>query len=93
MRQSTDRKVENKQMTKAQEVLINRIGTLCKDRNLTLYKLSYKSTVPMTTLSHIMDGTTENPGIFTLFKICVGLEISVEEFFATEEFVALLKEM
>jgi len=92
VRQSTERKVENKQMKREQEVLIKRIDDLCKERNLTLYKLSYLSTVPMTTLTHIMDGTTGNPGIFTIIKICEGLEISIVEFFATEEFAELLKE-
>ena len=79
-------------MRKEQEVLIKRINELCKERNLTLYKLSYLSTVPMTTLIHIMDGTTANPGIFTIIKICEGLEISLVDFFATEEFAELLKE-
>lgn len=40
----------------------------------------------MTTLIHIMDGNTQNPGILTIMKICDGLGISMKYFFDTEEF-------
>lgn len=75
-------------MTKkqVQDILINRIKKLCKEKKMSYYKLSYKSTIPMTTLGHIMDGSTQNPGIFTIMKICDGLGITMKEFFDTAEF-------
>jgi hypothetical protein len=33
-----------------------------------------------------MNCSTKNPGIFTLAKICNGLDITVKEFFDSEEF-------
>ena len=41
-----------------QKRLIERINLLCKEKGL-----SYKVTIPMTTLLHIMEGTTQNPEI------------------------------
>lgn len=71
---------------KAQKILVERINALCKQKEMSYYSLSYKSTIPLTTLIHIMDGTTKNPGIFTIMKICDGLGVSLREFFDTREF-------
>lgn len=76
-------------MEKEQKILVRRIKELCKERNISSYSLSYISTVPVTTLSHIMDGSTKNPGIFTIMKLCDGLGVSLTEFFDTEEFEEL----
>lgn len=80
-----------KQMDKIQRVLIERINELCTEKNYSYYTLSYKSSVPMTTLVHIMNGTSKNPGIRTIIKICDGLDISLKEFFDTEGFQEILK--
>ena len=75
-----------------QKVLQERIEQLCKERDMSYYKLSYKSTIPMTTLIHIVEGTTENPGAFTIMKICEGLGISLKEFYDTKEFEDVIGE-
>ena len=67
-------------------ILKNRIDELCDEREMSYYVLSYKSSIPMSTMVHIMDGTSKNPGIFTIMKICDGLGVSLKEFFDTEEF-------
>ncbi|MCI8831113.1 MAG: helix-turn-helix domain-containing protein [Lachnospiraceae bacterium] len=69
-----------------QKILAKRIEFLCKEKNLSYYELSYKAAVPLTTLMHIMDGSTKNPGLFTISKICGGLRISLKDFFDTQEF-------
>lgn len=69
-----------------QEILAQRIIQLCQEKNISYYILAYRAAVPMTTLMHILDGSTKNPGIFTLSKICSGLNISLREFFSTKEF-------
>ena len=66
----------------AKDKLANRIRNLCKQNSI-----SYKSTVPMTTLMHIINCSTKNPGIFTIFKICNGLDITIKEFFDSDEFI------
>lgn len=69
-----------------QQFLSNRIQYYCQKRGLTYYRLAYRSAVPLTTLLHIIDCSTKNPGIFTLIKICNGLGVSMTEFFSAEEF-------
>ena len=66
--------------------LADRIKHLCNVKHISYYMLSYKSTVPMTTLMHIINCSTKNPGIFTIFKICNGLDITIKDFFDSEEF-------
>lgn len=69
-----------------QKILVKRIKYLCKERGISYYTLSYRSTVPLPTLMHILDFSTRNPGIFTLAKICNGLGITLKDFFDAEEF-------
>ena len=77
---------------KAQDMLVERINNLCKEKGLSYYTLSYRSAVPLTTLMHIIDKTTINPGIITICKICDGLDITVKDFFYAPEFDGLEQE-
>ena len=69
-----------------QKLLSDRINHYRTQLQMSYYELSYRSTVPLTTLMHIMKGSTRNPGIFTMIRICNGLGITVAEFFQAEEF-------
>lgn len=73
-------------------ILADRINKLCKEKGISYYSLAYKSTVPLTTLLHIVDGSTKNPGILTVIKICDGLEMTLKDFFDTDDFLQVLKE-
>ena len=73
----------------AQQKLAQRICFLCQRQKISYYTLSYRSAVPMTTLMHIIDGSTKNPGLFTIIKICNGLNITIKDFFDTEEFIGI----
>ena len=75
-----------------QDFLVQRIVELCAEKNMTRYKLSYKSTVPLTTITNILNGKSQNPGVFTIMKICDGLDIGLDEFFDTKEFHELKKD-
>ena len=72
-----------------QMILSKRIEYFCKKNGISYYSLSDNSAVPMTTLMHIINCSTKNPGIFTIFKICNGLNISITEFFNAEEFAEI----
>ncbi len=74
---------------KAQDMLVERINNLCKEKRMTYYALSYASAVPMTTLLHIVDKSTANPGILTIGKLCDGFGITLKEFFDSPEFDGL----
>lgn len=88
------REDDNEEMKKEwfQNILRARVDELCNETGVSYYTLSYRSLIPMTTLMHIADGTTKNPGIYTILKICEGFGITLKEFFDTEEFENLIKE-
>ena len=69
-----------------QDILVERINNLCKEKRMTYYALSYASAVPMTTLMHIVDKSTANPGILIIGKLCEGFGITLKEFFNIPEF-------
>lgn len=70
----------------AEKKLVKRINYLCQEQGISYYTLSYRSSVPLTTLMHIIDGSTKNPGLFTIIKLCSGLDITVRDFFNAEDF-------
>ncbi len=69
-----------------QELLARRIKFYCEIRQMSFYTLACRAAVPLTTLMHIVNCSTKNPGIFTIIKICSGLDITITEFFDSEEF-------
>ena len=75
-----------------QKKLAKRINHLCQKQGISYYTLSYRSAVPMTTLMHIIDGSTKNPGLFTIIKLCNGLNMTVHDFFDAEEFIGIENE-
>lgn len=80
-------------MRKLQKVLVERIHELCKEKGISYYSLAYKAGVPMTTLSHILDGSTKNPGFVVIVRICEALDVPLSEFFDTEDFTNLLEDI
>ncbi len=75
------------------EVTVNRIRQLCEENNITPNGLSYISGVSQSTIKSILNGESKNPGIVTIKKICDGLNITIGEFFSTEEFDLLEQEL
>lgn len=58
-----------------------RIEQLCMQNNMNKYQLSMKSGVPQSTLSSIRKRKSQSVKVHTLFAICAGFDISLEEFF------------
>lgn len=71
----------------------NRLIALCGQRGWTINKLATVSAVSPSTLKSILYGKSKNPGIVTLKMLCDGLEISLAEFFSSEEFADLEQEI
>lgn len=63
-----------------------RILDLSAQKKLSINGLARASKLPATTVKNILSGDSQNPGIITLQKICNGLNVSLIEFFDTEEF-------
>ena len=73
-------------MEKRSAALANRLKQVCQEKNITYRELGDKIGMPAKRIQRIAYGLTENPGIYTIISICDGLEISLDEFFNTEEF-------
>lgn len=69
------------------EAVAIRIKEICKEKEITMYKLSALSGVPHSTLLSIFNGDSKNPGIVTIKKLCDALEITLAEFFESEQFI------
>ena len=70
-----------------------RILALCAERGITLNKLCTISAVPQSTANEAVNGVTKNMGIVTIKKLCDGLDITIADFFNTEEFRNLEQEI
>jgi len=70
-----------------------RIEELCRQNGITLNKLSTMSGVTQSTLNNIVSGTSKNPTISTIKKICDGLGIGIIEFFDVDVFCNLEQEV
>ena len=75
------------------DFVVMRIRQLCKERGITPNGLSYISGISQSTIKSILGGESKNPGIVTLKKICDGLDISIVDFFDTEEYHKLEQEI
>ena len=75
------------------ELVAKRIMQLCREQNITPNGLSYIAGIPQSTVKSILGGESKNPGIATLKKLCDGFEITLAEFFDTEEFNSLEQEL
>ena len=69
-----------------EDAIILRIEQLCIERGMTKYDLFKASGVPQTTLTSIKKKRSASVKIITLYNICEGFEISLEEFFSSPLF-------
>lgn len=75
------------------EVVAKRILELCKERDITVNKLATVSGITQSTLNNIVSGRNKSPTVSTVKKICDGLEITIVDFFNTEDFLNLEQEI
>lgn len=66
---------------KLEDAVILRIEQLCLERNMTKYDLFKASGVPQSTLTSIKKKRSGSVKVSTLYGICEGFNISLEEFF------------
>lgn len=70
-----------------------RILELCRERHITVNKLSMISGITQSTLNNIVSGRNNSATVSTVKKICDGLDIGILEFFDTELFENLEQEI
>ena len=61
------------------DVIVKRLNDLCKEREITINKLSTLSGITQSTVENIISGKTKNPKLKTLHKLAVGLDMTVSE--------------
>lgn len=70
-----------------------RIFELCRERGLTINRLSTLSGVPQSTLNNFVGGRNHSITVSTLQKLCDGLEITIAGFFSSECFREIEQEL
>ena len=63
------------------EALARRIDGYCKERKITLNKLCILSGVTQSTVHDVFTGRSRSPRVDTIYNLCIGLDISISEFF------------
>lgn len=75
------------------EAVRNRILQLCEARNMSINRLATVCALPPSSIKNILYGKSQNPKLLTVKMICDGLDITLGEFFSTEEFECLEQEI
>ena len=70
-----------------------RIIELCALNNITVNKLANTCGVTQSTLNNIISGRNQSTTVSTIQKICDGLNITIDEFFHTEQFREIEQEI
>ncbi len=64
-----------------QEAVKYRILNLCNERNITINKLAMLSGISQSTVNSLIDGSSLNPKLLTILRLCLGLDMDLKEFF------------
>ena len=67
----------------------NRILVLSEEKGYSINQLAEWSGVPRSSLKNILYGKSKDPKSSTIKKICDGLGITLDEFYANQEFRSL----
>lgn len=70
-----------------------RILELCREKGITVNKLSIICGITQSTLSNLVLGKNKSPTVSTIKKICDGLEMPIVEFFISPLFENLEQEL
>ena len=75
------------------DVIVKRFAQLCLEKNIKINELATLSGVTPSTAYSMMDSSRRDVSIRTIKKFCDGLDITLGEFFSTEEFNNLEQEI
>lgn len=64
-----------------QEAIRLRIINLCKEYNVNINKLSTLAGVRQSTINSILNGHSQKVQVLTILRICLGLNMQLNEFF------------
>lgn len=75
------------------DIVAKRFLELCDERNIKINELANRSGVTPSTAYSMMDKSRRDISIITIKKFCDGLDITLGEFFSTEDFDNLEQEI
>ena len=75
------------------DLIVRRFTELCNERNMKINELANISGVTPSTAYSMLDKHRRDISIRTIKKFCDGLEITLGEFFSTDEFDSLEQEI
>ncbi len=75
------------------DAVASRFLELCRERNIRFNELAVRAGVTPSTVYSMMDSGRRDVSITTIKKLCDGLDISLEEFFAGKVFRHLEQEI
>ena len=75
------------------DIVVKRFKELCNERNIKINELANISGVTPSTAYSMLDESRRDISIITMKKFCDGLEITLGEFFSTNEFDNLEQEI
>lgn len=64
-----------------QKAIQLRILNLCKEHNITINKLSTLAGISQSTIRDLVTGDSKNAQVLTILRICLGLNMQLDEFF------------
>ncbi len=67
------------------EIIVMRITSLCRSRDIAYNKLATMSGLNQSTIDNIVRGVTKNPRIITLHHIAIGFSMTISEFLDFQE--------
>ena len=78
---------------KSREAIVVRLEFYLKEKGVNTNRLAYIAGVHPSTIKSITSGSSKNPGIVTIKKLCDGLNVSLYDFFTDEMFQKLEQEI
>ena len=75
------------------EAVKERIIELCRERDISINKLCTMSGVTQSTVNNIISGRNNSVTVSTVKKLCDGLDITIQDFFASDLFRDLEQEI
>lgn len=67
-----------------QQAIKYRIIKLCQMQNVTVNGLAMLSGMPQSTVNSLIDGSSQNPKLLTILRLCLGLNMELKEFLMTQ---------
>ena len=71
---------------KINEATAKKILKICDEKNLSVNQLANMSCLTQSTLQNIVGGSSKNPKLLTIIRICEGLHMDLKDFFDDDIF-------